>query len=52
MGIAITEERLSVLSKKYSRKFTMQTLDLKDNSGMNAGFDVQIDIPLRETLNQ
>jgi len=51
MGIAITQERLAVLSKKYSRKFTMQTHDLKDEQGGNAGFEVQIEIPLRETLN-
>jgi len=49
MGIAITEERLGVLSKKYNRKFTMQTRDLKDDEGSNAGFEVQIDVPVRET---
>jgi len=52
MGMEITEERLSVLSKKYNRKFILQTQDLKDEEGMNAGFEVQIDIPLRENLNQ
>jgi LytS/YehU family sensor histidine kinase len=49
MGIAITEERLGVLSKKYNRKFTMQTRDLKDDEDSNAGFEVQIDVPVRKT---
>jgi len=52
MGIAITEERLSVLSKKYGRKFTLHTRDLTDDMGINAGFEVRIDIPLLDNLNQ
>lgn len=52
MGITITGERLEVLSKRYHQKFSMKSIDLTNKNGQNAGFEVQIEIPLRNNLNQ
>ncbi len=48
MAISITKERLSILSKRFKEKFSLQLIDLKDEGNKSAGLRVLIDIPVQK----
>ncbi len=50
MAMEITGERLAILSRKFKKQFHIHSIDKKDNTGNDIGFEVVINIPVKSIL--